>query len=197
MDSFELNKIAGAVIAALLVIVASRTLIDISTTGHDEHGEKIIGYQLPSPEGAAETPESADAAGQTDGEGEAGATEAKAPEPAGFDAAAVVAAAASADAGKGEKVFRGCKACHSAEDGGAHKVGPALWGIVDRPKGGADGYGKYSAALAGKGGNWGLEELAGFLHNPKEYLPGTKMVYRGVKKDSDLADLLAYLGTLK
>lgn len=188
MDSFELNKIAGAVIAALLVIVGTRTFIDITTSGHAGHGEEVVGYLL--------APPAAPAGGEAaSGHGADTAAAAEAA-PAAFDAAAVVALVPNASAEGGEKVFKGCKACHSAEQGGGNKVGPALWGLVDRPKGASDGFG-YSAAMTEKGGNWGLEELAGFLHNPKEYLPGTKMIYKGVKKDGDLADLLAYLQTLK
>lgn len=181
MDSFELNKIAGAVLSALLIIFGTSTVIELATTPHGGDGEhEIVGFMLPAP-GA---------------EGEAAGDHAEAA-PAAFDAAKVAALVAEASAEKGEGHFKKCKACHTAEQGGANKVGPALWGVVGRPKGTADGFGGYSAAMQEKGGEWDLEALAAFLHKPKDYLPGTKMNFAGFKKDEQVAELLAYLSTLK
>jgi len=102
---------------------------------------------------------------------------------------------ASADAGKGEKVFKKCKACHSADEGGKNKVGPKLWDVVGRAKGSVDGF-KYSDAITAKGGDWSFEDLDGFLANPKGYLKGTKMSFAGVKKPADRAALIVYLRSL-
>mgnify|MGYP003148617859 FL=1 len=103
-------------------------------------------------------------------------------------------ATASADAGA--KVFKKCTACHSAEAGAKHKIGPNLWEIVGRGQGKADGF-NYSGTLAGLGGTWSIEELNKFLDNPKEYAPGNKMTFRGIPKNADRAALLVYLESLK
>lgn len=180
-DSFELSKIAGAVLCALLVIVGFRTGLEIAD--HDKAPEKP-GYVLPTAsEGAAPT---------------AGGHEAApaAPAAAAFDAKAVADAAASADAAAGQKIFSKCQACHSGEHGGPNKVGPNLAAVVGRPKASHEGF-NYSDAMKAKGGNWTLEDLAAFVHNPKGFVAGTKMLFPGVADAGDLGNLLAYLNTLK
>ena len=102
---------------------------------------------------------------------------------------------ASADMGKGVKIAKKCAACHSFEKGGKNKIGPNLWEIVDRAKGSHEGF-SYSKVLAGFGGDWDWEALNGFLANPKGYMKGTKMVYAGLKKDTDRAAILVYLRSL-
>ncbi|MEO1280547.1 MAG: cytochrome c family protein [Pseudomonadota bacterium] len=186
MDSFELTKIAAAVLAAALLIFGTGTFIEIANAPHGDHD--VVGYSL-APEGDDEGDGSAEVA-------DAGGKAEAAPEPAGFDAAAVVAAASTASPEAGQKLFNACKACHSNNEGGANKVGPALWGIVGRDKGSVDGF-KYSGKLQEMEGAWTLDALAGFIHNPKEYAPGTKMIYRGLKDDKKLANLLSYLNSLK
>ncbi len=183
MDSFELNKIAGAVLAAVLIIVASRTFIEIATTPHGGGEHEVVGYELPKAEGDAKS-------------GEHGAAEGAAAPAASFDAAKVASLVGEADAEKGAKLFNKCKACHTNEQGGANKVGPHLWGVVDRAKGSVDGF-KYSEAMTTKGGNWDNEALASFLHKPKEYIDGTKMIFSGFSSDSDVANMVAFLNTLK
>ena len=107
----------------------------------------------------------------------------------------VLALLAAADAGAGKKVFKKCKACHSADKSGAHKVGPNLWDVVGRAKAGAQGY-KFSGVLAGLGGTWTFEDLDAFLAKPKAFAPGTKMTFNGVKKAADRAAVIAYLRSL-
>ncbi len=107
----------------------------------------------------------------------------------------VVTLLAKADAGKGEKAFGKCKACHTAEKGGKDKVGPNLWDVVGRAKGGHGGFG-YSDALKSKGGEWNFADLGHFLENPKGFVPGTKMGFAGVKRPDQLADLIVYLRSL-
>ena len=99
---------------------------------------------------------------------------------------------ASASADDGAKVFRKCSSCHGVEEGGANKVGPNLWGIVDAPKGAKDGY-AYSGALAAVGGTWTYENLDAFLKNPREYAPGNKMTFNGLRKGSERAAVILYL----
>ncbi len=107
----------------------------------------------------------------------------------------VLALLASAHAGDGKKIFNRCKACHTADKGGAHKVGPNLWDVVGRAKAGAGGY-KFSGALAGLGGAWTFEDLDAFLVTPRAFAPGTKMTFIGVKKAADRAAVIQYLRSL-
>ena len=97
---------------------------------------------------------------------------------------------ASADAASGEKLWRACQSCHKLD--GTDGTGPHLDGVVGRDKGSVDGYG-YSEVLASMEGDWTPENLSGFLENPKEYAPGTKMAYRGMDDVEDRANLIAYL----
>ncbi len=100
---------------------------------------------------------------------------------------------ASADAANGEKVAKKCTACHSFDDGGPNKVGPNLYDIVNRPIGGHGGF-SYSDVLAGMSDQaWDYEALNGFLHKPKDWAPGTKMSFAGLKKAGDRADIIAYM----
>ena len=89
---------------------------------------------------------------------------------------------ASANMDNGEKIFKKCASCHTQVKGGENKVGPAMWGIVNRSKGSMEGF-AYSGALVAFGGDWNVEELNKFLLKPKKYIAGTKMNYNGIKKD--------------
>ena len=99
------------------------------------------------------------------------------------------------DTAKGEKVFRRCKACHYM-DKEENKTGPHLVDIIGRAAGAVEDY-KYSKAMAGSGLVWDEETMAGFLTKPKKYLKGTKMAFVGLRKDSDIADVIAYLKASK
>lgn len=102
---------------------------------------------------------------------------------------------AAADPAEGEVVARKCVACHSFEAGGANKVGPNLYGIVGAKIAHIDGF-AYSTAMAEHGGEWTYENLDGFLKAPKDWLPGTKMGFAGLAKDTERAAMIAYLRTL-
>ena len=101
----------------------------------------------------------------------------------------------SASLVKGAKLFKKCKSCHTTKKGGKNTIGPNLWDVVGRKIAGSTGF-KYSEALKGKGGDWSFAALDAFLANPKSYAKGTKMSFRGVKKNEDRADLLVYLHSL-
>lgn len=100
---------------------------------------------------------------------------------------------ASADPASGERVFNKCKACHKVD--GTDGTGPHLNGVVDREIAAVGGF-AYSDALMGLDGAWTPEALDGFLTNPKNYAPGTKMGFAGLNKVEDRADLVAWLSTL-
>ena len=106
-----------------------------------------------------------------------------------------ISSAYAGDAEKGKKVFNKCKACHGIDEGGKNKLGPNLWNMVGAPIAAVDGY-KYSKALlayAGEAGNWNEENLDAWLKKPKDLVRKTKMIFPGLKKESDRSDLIAYL----
>ncbi len=176
MTQYELTKMAGAVIAALLLIFGMKTFIDIRLAGHGHHG-KSAGYTLPAAVAVA------------------GGAAAGAPAEAGFSFAKVAEALPKANVENGKDIFKKCTSCHSVEKGGKALQGPNLWGIVGRAKGAVAGFG-YSEPLKAKGGDWSYESLANFVNNPKGYIAGSKMVFAGLPAASDIADLLGYLRTM-
>ena len=103
--------------------------------------------------------------------------------------------AQAGDAAAGAKVFKKCKACHYV-DREKNKSGPHLLNIVGRAAGAVREF-KYSKAMAGSGLVWDEVTLAGFLAKPKKYLKGTKMSFAGLKKESDIANVIAYLKAAK
>ena len=113
-------------------------------------------------------------------------------------AAAVEVASIDGDAKAGAKVFRKCKACHIIGDGAKNAVGPHLTDVVGRVQGSVESYTKYSdgfkAAMA-EGKKWTPAELDAFLTKPKDYMPGTKMAFGGLRKEDDRANVIAYLAT--
>lgn len=109
---------------------------------------------------------------------------------------AALAQSPAGDPEKGANVFKKCMACHAIGEGAKNKVGPELNGIVGRKMGSVEGF-NYSDTLKqhnAAGEVWDAEKLNKYLQNPKGYLPGIKMVFAGLPKDSDRADLEAYLG---
>jgi len=119
---------------------------------------------------------------------------AEATETADAGASAFAAMVAAADAGNGEKLYRRCQACHKLEDG-ANGVGPHLYGVVGRDIASADGF-NYSDALSGIDGAWTLDQLSAWIENPREFAPGNRMGFAGLKDEQDRADLMAYLQTI-
>lgn len=97
-----------------------------------------------------------------------------------------------ADVSRGEKIFKKCATCHSAEKGGGNKVGPNLFGVVGRKRASVAGF-SYSKAMQEKGGAWSRDDINQFITKSKDYLPGTKMGFAGLKKPQDRADVILYL----
>jgi cytochrome c len=104
----------------------------------------------------------------------------------------IMAMFASTSAAEGAKVFKKCAACHSINEGGSNKIGPALWGVLGRSVGSVPDY-KYSKAMAAYGKNWSFEEMNGFLIKPKDWIKGTKMSFAGLKKTEDRAAVILYM----
>lgn len=177
MDSFEFNKYAAAILASLLVVFGSQIISDII---FEDHAPAKPGYVV-----EIETDSTASdhaAAPQKMAKADASA-------PANTDYLS------AGDAASGEKVAKKCKLCHSLGKGEKAKIGPNLYGIIDRKIAGVEGF-KYSDALKKKGGTWTTAEINCFLKKPGKCIPGTTMSFPGLKKDSDRANIIAYLKTL-
>jgi cytochrome c len=101
---------------------------------------------------------------------------------------------ASADAAKGENVFKKCAACHNAAPGGANALGPALHGVMGAPIAAHPGF-AFSDALKSAGGAWDWDKMSAWLANPKKFAPGTKMTFAGLSNPQDRADLMLWLNS--
>ena len=112
---------------------------------------------------------------------------------AGLAMSAAAARAQVGDAARGERVFATqCKACHTLENGGSNAAGPNLYGLMARRSGAARGYG-FSEAMRRFAIEWNDQTLANYLRDPKGDMPGTKMIFAGIKRPDQLADVIAYL----
>ncbi len=169
MDSFTFNKIAGAVLGTCLFGMA---LGLVGQAIYVPSAPKTPGYALPEPK-----PDEAGGGGK---------------KPAVIPLPVLLA---KADTKKGEADAKVCGACHNFQEGAGSKVGPDLYGVVDRPKGSVAGF-EYSAGLKGKGGNWTVADLNTWLTNPAAYIPGTKMGYGGEEDPQKRADIIKYLASL-
>lgn len=177
----ELNKIAAAILLAGLIGMVTGKVAGILYDGGQDlahgygHEEVKRGYAIEVVEAA--------------GDAAAGAPKEK-------ELASIIPLLPSADTAAGEQYFsKKCSLCHTHEKGGANKTGPNLWGIVGSKKAHLDNF-NYSKAMSEKGGVWGFEELNGFLHKPKQWLPGTIMAYAGTRKEEERANLISYLRSL-
>lgn len=99
-----------------------------------------------------------------------------------------------ADPEAGEQKVRTCKGCHTIGADEPDRAGPNLYGVVGRAVASSEGF-KYSPALRDFGGNWDMERLDTFLENPRDAVPRTRMVFRGLSDPQDRADVIAYLNS--
>src|ERR1700728_2934454 len=155
MDSFEWNKVIGAVLGTAIFIFVVRQVAEVI---YEPEVPAKPGYVV---EGVVEN-------------------------------AAGPAATPVADVAAGKTVSVKCEQCHDLSKGGPNKIGPNLYGVVDRPRATHPGF-DYSSAMKAKGGNWSYDELFQFLKSPGSYIPGTKMSFAGLTKESDRINLIAYL----
>ncbi len=195
MDAYEFNKIAGAVLGSLLVLVGTKVLVDELTK---EEEEPAVHRVVAGAEGARSEAAKGEASPAAEGgSAKAGATAGGAgtAKAGGGQASGLAALLSAANAERGAKLVKKCVACHSFTKGGPNKVGPALYGIVGRDVAAVPGF-SYSKALRGKGGKWTYEMLDCFLAKPRKCVPGTKMAFAGLKKARDRADLIAHMRML-
>ncbi len=175
MDSFEINKILGALLATGLFLVAlniGAEAIFAPTTPTKP------GYEIAIPKKQEAAPSSAATSNQP----------AAGQEP-------IEKLLASAEPSRGEEIARQCMTCHNFQKGGPNAVGPNLYGVVGRPRASAPNY-TYSDAMKAKGGTWTVDDLNKFLTKPQDFVPGTKMTFAGLPRENQRADVIAYLNTL-
>ena len=169
MNSFELNKILGALLGTCLILLALN--IAAGAIFAPEKPAKP-GYQIAVKEDYGPAP--------------AGPQEPAQP---------IEALLAKASVEKGEASAKKCAACHTFNKGGPNRVGPNLWGVIGRDKASIAGF-NYSAAMKAAKGNWTYDDLNKYLHNPKGYIPGNTMSFAGLTRDSERGDVIGYLRTL-
>jgi cytochrome c len=167
MDSFEINKILGALLFTCLCLLSLNIAAEavFHPVKPAKPGFEVAAAEPSATPGAAKEPD----------------------EP-------IEKLLASATVDKGANAAKKCAACHTFGKGEPNRVGPNLYGVVGRPKGTEGGF-DYSAALKSKGGNWTVEDLDKFLANPKGFAPGTKMSFAGVPRGSERADLIVFLNS--
>lgn len=169
MNGFELNKIAAAILLALVIGMAARLASEgLVVPMRLTHNVYIV-------EGVEPGKEAAEAVSE------------------GLPLIEPLLAAANVE--NGAKIAKKCLQCHSLDKGGANRIGPNLWGIVKNKTAHAQGF-AYSKGLEAKHDVWTFENLNHFIYKPRGFITGTKMSFVGLQKPQDRADLLVYLNTL-
>jgi cytochrome c len=166
MDSFELNKVLGAVLGTCLVLVALRIAsgaIFTPATPAKPGFEIAVKEEAPAGGGATAPKE-----------------------------VPIAQLLASANPQAGEQAAKVCLTCHNLAKGQGNKVGPDLYGVVGRAVASEAGF-NYSSALKAKGGTWTFENLNPWIENPRKDVPGTLMTFGGVPSEKQRADIIAYL----
>jgi len=170
MNSFEINKVLGAVLGTLLFLVAVHIASGAIFT---QPAPAKPGYEIAVKE---EQPAGAQGA-------------APAAEPP------IETMLATASVEHGGQVAKQCLTCHNMQEGQGNKVGPDLYDIMGRAVASVPGF-NYSPALKAKGGTWDVDTLDKWLANPQAYVPGTAMTFAGIKNEKQRADVIDYLNSL-
>src|SRR6056297_3422949 len=186
-----------------IVIEAAAEAPADEAAAEEAPAEEAPAEEAAAEEAPAEEPATEEAPAQEEAASEEAATEEAATEEAATEEAATEEAPSEESAGESEfaamvasadRLYRRCQACHKLEDG-ANGVGPHLYGVVGRDIAGVDGF-NYSDALKGLDGAWTLDQLSAWIENPREFAPGNRMGFAGLKDEQDRADLMAYLQTI-
>ena len=172
MDSFELNKIIGAVLLTALIIIGIGKFTDIL-------------FHVEKPKESAYKVEGLEVASTTASGQEAAKV---------VEAVDIKALLAMGDLAHGEKVFKKCTACHMIAAGGKNMIGPNLWSVIGRQAGVVSDY-KYSKAMVAYGKEWTFEEMKSYLIKPQAYVKGTKMAFAGLRKEKDRASVILYMNS--
>lgn len=167
-DTMTMTKVVGAGCGSLLVLLLGSWAAEaLYSTSTPAHGDEPPAQAYAIDTGATAAPEE--------------------------EAVPFADLLAAADASAGESVFNKCRACHKLD--GTDATGPHLDGIVGKAKAASEGY-AYSPALAAMSGDtWTPENLDAFLHDPRGYMPGTKMTFAGLPNPEERANLIAWLET--
>jgi cytochrome c len=171
MDSFEWNKILGAILGTIMFVLVVRFTTEAI---FEPENPAKPGYVVEGVEQAS-----------------TGTTTAAPVEETLPDFGTVLPAA---DVAAGKSISTRCEQCHDLSKGGPNKIGPNLWGVVGRPRATHPGF-SYSSAMMADHGIWDYEKLFRFLKMPAAMVPGTKMSFAGLRSPQDRINLLAYLRT--
>jgi|TARA_B110000967_G_scaffold185330_1_gene205535 cytochrome c len=171
MDSFELNKIIGAILLTALIVIGLGKFTDLLF--HVDKPEQSA-YKIEGLETVISS--SADQIEKIEQKVD------------------INQLLAMGNIAHGEKVFKKCSACHMVASDGKNMIGPNLWGVVGRKVASIADY-KYSKALASYTKEWSFEEMNGFLIKPQAHIKGTKMAFAGLRKEKDRASVILFLNS--
>ena len=171
MDSFELNKIIGAVLLTALIVIGLGKFTDFlfHVDKPEQSAYKIEGLEtvtVSTDNNKAEVEEKVD----------------------------ITQLLAMGDLTHGEKVFKKCSACHMIVSGGKNMIGPNLWSVIGRTAGSVGDY-NYSKAMVAYGKEWTFEEMNSYLIKPQAYVKGTKMAFAGLRKEKDRASVILFMNS--
>ena len=172
MDSFELNKIIGAILLTALIVIGIGKFTDVlfHVEKPEQSAYKVEGLEVATSSSSVETSEKV------------------------IEVVDIKALLAMGDLAHGEKVFKKCSACHMIAAGGKNMIGPNLWNVIGRTAGSVSDY-KYSKAMVAYAKEWSFEEMNSYLIKPQAYIKGTKMAFAGLRKEKDRASVILYMNS--